>query len=407
MVFYLLKIVNYLHNQIPPNMKQFFLLLSLLSFSGAPAQTPEQYLKAMKDSLSDVESFQYKALMRTKSMGSDDFEDRHFEVYARKNHLFNEANYRFDWQIVERKKNIDRIFFFVNNDFFSVSNVNRFALHMPNIYRLAPDDFYEFKRWQLFFDELTEDPDSLHRGKPMHFDSTFSNGKLLEINIQTHEIANKILCLNKQTLFPERMIDIQMDKTMNLSQVIEVHLSEIQLNAPLPDSVLSPQFYHEKDFEFVPPTPVTPRSGRVAEPVRDQKFATLLAQSPLIMSTGDTTTLEKIEGELFLVDFWHMSCAPCLQALPYLQSLHEKYGSKGFKVIGINCHNIESKSSTARKLKERGIDYPNYFIENAYSRTLEIRSFPTLMLLNKNKEVIASGSSSMSNLEKLIKENLK
>ncbi|MFM9951643.1 MAG: TlpA family protein disulfide reductase [Saprospiraceae bacterium] len=388
-------------------MKQIFLLLSLLSFSGAFAQTPEQYLRDMKNSLSDVESFQYKALMRTKSMGSDEFKDRYFEVYARRNHLYNEANYRFDWQIVERRKDLDLIFFFVNNDFFSVSNANRFALHMPNIYRLAPTDFYEFKRWQVFFDELTEDPDSLHKGKPMRFDSTFSDGEMLEINIQTYEIANKILCLNKQTLFPERMIDIQMDKTMNLSQVIEVHLSEIQLNAPLPDSVLSPQFYHEKDFEFVPPTPVTPRSGRVAEPVRDQKFATLLAQSPLIMSTGDTTTLEKIEGQLFLIDFWYLSCAPCLQALPYLQSLHEKYGSKGFKVIGINCQDMEDKSSAARKLKERGIDYPMYFIEKSYSRTLDIKAFPTLMLLNKNKEVIASGLGSIGNLEKLIEENLK
>jgi len=388
-------------------MKQIFLLLSLLSFSGAFAQTPEQYLKAMKDSLSDVESFQYKALMRTKSMGSDEFKDRHFEVYARRNHLFNGANYRFDWQIMERKKNIDLIFFFVNNDFFSVSNINRFALHMPNIYRLAPDDFYEFKRWQLFFDELTEDPDSLHRGKPMRFDSTFSDGELLEINIQTHEVANKILCLNKQTLFPERMIDIQTDKTMNLSYVIEVHLSEIQLNAPLPDSVLSPQFYLNKGFEFVPPAPVTPRAGPLAEPFRDQKFATLLAQYPLIMPTGDTITLEKLEGELFLVDFWHMGCAPCLQALPYLQSLQEKYEPKGFKVVGINCQDIKSKSSTARKLKEKGIDYPTYFIEKSYSHTLDIKAFPTLMLLNKNKEVIASGLGSIGNLEKLIEENLK
>lgn len=388
-------------------MKQIFLLLSLLSFSGAPAQTPEQYLRAMKDSLSDVESFQYKALMRSKYMGSDAFKDRYFEVYARKNHLFNGANYRFDWQIVERKKNIDLIFFFVNNDFFSVSNVNRFALHMPNIYRLAPTDFYEFKRWQLFFDELTEDPDSLHRGKPMHFDSTFSNGELLEINIQTHEIANKILCLNKQTLFPERMIDVNREKTMDLSQVFEVHLSEIQLNAPLPDSVLSPQFYLNKGFEFVPPAPVTPRSEPLAEPVRDQKFATLLAQSPLTMPTGDTTTLEKLEGELFLVDFWYMACAPCLKALPYLQSLHEKYGPKGFKVIGINCQDIEYKSSAARKLKEKGIDYPTYFIEKSYSRTLDIKAFPTLMLLDKNKKVIASGLGRIGNLEKLIEENLK
>lgn len=388
-------------------MKQILLLLSLLSFTGAHAQTPEQYLKAMKDSLSGIESFQYKALMRSKSAGSDEFKDRHFEVYARRNYLFNEANYRFDWQIVERKKNFDLIFFFVNNNFFSVSNINRFVSHESNIYHLAPGHFYEFMRSLVFFDELTEDPDSLHRENPMQFDSTFSNGELLEINIQTHEMADKILCLNKQTLFPERMIDIQKEKTMNLSHVIEVHLSEIQLNAPLPDSVLSPQFYLNKGFEFVPPSPVKPRSGPLVEPFRDQKFATLLAQSPLILSTGDTTTLEKLESELFLIDFWYLSCRPCLKALPYLQSLHEKYSTQGLKVVGINCQDIEDRASVVRKLSEFGIHYPNYFIEKSYSHTLEIKGFPTLMLLNKNKKVIASGLGSIGNLEKLIAENLK
>jgi thiol-disulfide isomerase/thioredoxin/outer membrane lipoprotein-sorting protein len=382
-------------------------LCNLFSFTSAPAQTPEQYLSAMKDSLSDIESFQYKALMRSKSTGSDEFKDRHFEVYARRNHLFNEANYRFDWQIVERRKDYTLIFFFINNDFFSVVSDKRFVLHNQNVYRLSQGEFFEAMRGLVFFDELTEDPDSLHKSKSKQFQETFTNGALLEINIQTFEAENKILCLNKKTLFPERVIHTYRPPALDMEQVFDVQLSEISLNTPLPDSVLSPQFYHGKGFDFVPPKPVTPRSGPLTEPVRDQKFATLLAQSPLIMATGDTTTLEKIEGELFLIDFWYLSCAPCLQALPYLQSLHEKYGAKGFKVIGINCQDIEYKSSAARKLKERGIDYPTYFIEKSYSRTLDIKAFPTLMLLNKNKEVIASGLGSIGNLEKLIEENLK
>ena len=58
-------------------MKQLLLLLPLFLFTRAHAQTPEQYLSAMKDSLSDIESFQYKALMRFKSTSSDAFKDRY------------------------------------------------------------------------------------------------------------------------------------------------------------------------------------------------------------------------------------------------------------------------------------------------------------------------------------------
>ncbi|NUO01834.1 MAG: TlpA family protein disulfide reductase, partial [Saprospiraceae bacterium] len=175
----------------------------------------------------------------------------------------------------------------------------------------------------------------------------------------------------------------------------------------LPDSVLSPRYYIEKGFNFIPPKPLEPKPESISEPLRDQKFANLLVKSPLILPTGDTTMLERLDSSLLLIDFWYMSCPPCIKAMPYLQNLEKKYGPRGLKLIGINCQDIENKASVARKLNEIGIQYTNYFIEKVYSKTLDIKGYPTMILLNKNREVIASGLGRIENLEFLIEKELK
>ncbi|NUO03666.1 MAG: hypothetical protein HUU01_23880, partial [Saprospiraceae bacterium] len=182
-----------------PDMKTLQLLLFFLcSAAFAEAQTPEQYLNAMKDTLTGVETFQYKALMRTKRMGGDQFKDRHFEVYAKWNPQYSGINYPFDWQIIERKKGYDLIFFFINNDFFSVVNSEKFVVHDQNVYHLDKHSFFEYMRWLVFFDELSGAPAGTYTGSSMKFDDNYTTEELLAINIKTFETVDRVLCLNKK-----------------------------------------------------------------------------------------------------------------------------------------------------------------------------------------------------------------
>lgn len=46
-------------------------------------------------------------------------------------------------------------------------------------------------------------------------------------------------------------------------------------------------------------------------------------------------TLASMRGQVVLLDFWATWCAPCLETMPRLERLHEKYKSRGLAVVGL------------------------------------------------------------------------
>jgi thiol-disulfide isomerase/thioredoxin len=51
---------------------------------------------------------------------------------------------------------------------------------------------------------------------------------------------------------------------------------------------------------------------------------------------GDTVALDKLRGKVVYVDFWASWCGPCRRSFPWMNEMQQKYGAKGFVVVGIN-----------------------------------------------------------------------
>ncbi|MDF1698591.1 MAG: TlpA disulfide reductase family protein [Saprospiraceae bacterium] len=103
---------------------------------------------------------------------------------------------------------------------------------------------------------------------------------------------------------------------------------------------------------------------------------------------GKTINLTDFKGELVLVDFFYKSCYPCMQAIPGLQALHEKYGDKGLNVIGIDPFDTIEEDNIDEFLTKRGVTYTILLSDRDIPKTYNVSGYPTLYLVDKGGKIL-------------------
>lgn len=53
--------------------------------------------------------------------------------------------------------------------------------------------------------------------------------------------------------------------------------------------------------------------------------------------TDDSISLNNLKGQYVLLDFWFIGCGPCIQSIPMLNELQNKFSNDRLSVIGVNC----------------------------------------------------------------------
>lgn len=72
------------------------------------------------------------------------------------------------------------------------------------------------------------------------------------------------------------------------------------------------------------------------------------AAPPFALPTakGDMVTLDQLRGKVVYVDFWASWCAPCRRSFPWMNEMQQKYGARGFVIVGVN---VDKKRVDAEK----------------------------------------------------------
>ena len=99
-------------------------------------------------------------------------------------------------------------------------------------------------------------------------------------------------------------------------------------------------------------------SAYASETTQKAKVDLSIMELPITLASGKTVTLQQIKGSKPLyLKFWASYCRDCLQQMPHLQSLNQKYGDK-IQIVAVNFGVNEEKNSVESIQKQFGLQMP-------------------------------------------------
>jgi len=125
-------------------------------------------------------------------------------------------------------------------------------------------------------------------------------------------------------------------------------------------------------------------------------------------SDNELLSLEELKGEnLTIIDFWATWCKPCTKAMPKLNDLYNQYKDSGLNVIGISCDGPRSIGKVDLVARSLQIDYEILKdIDCEVMGENNFQAFPTLVILNKDNEIVHVHEGFVSGDEKEIEKKI-
>jgi len=99
-----------------------------------------------------------------------------------------------------------------------------------------------------------------------------------------------------------------------------------------------PYGYTQARYEYLPIMPLD--SGSAAPLITGQRI--------IDGTVSDALDTVRFEGKVTLLDFWYMSCAPCIMAIPAMDSIRAELPRDSFQIISVNS--IDGNANGRRRL---------------------------------------------------------
>jgi peroxiredoxin len=105
---------------------------------------------------------------------------------------------------------------------------------------------------------------------------------------------------------------------------------------------------------------------------------------------GQKISLYELRGKIVLIDFWATWCGPCLEELPNIHKIWERYHNNGLVVIGISLDKEEGK--IREFLDEGGFLYSHVWDKDRQiSDSYKVVGVPTVFLIDKKGQIVSVG----------------
>ncbi|GAC1673271.1 MAG: redoxin domain-containing protein [Candidatus Acidiferrum sp.] len=132
---------------------------------------------------------------------------------------------------------------------------------------------------------------------------------------------------------------------------------------------------------------------------------------------GKDVSLSQFKGQVVLVNFWATWCGPCREEIPGLIALQQKYGAKGFTVLGI-AMDEEGKKAVAPYVANERFDVHGQKLPMSYPIVLGndeaadkfggLFGLPTSILISRSGKQVKhiSGAANEEEFSEMIESQL-
>ncbi|HIJ21647.1 MAG: TlpA family protein disulfide reductase [Gammaproteobacteria bacterium] len=101
---------------------------------------------------------------------------------------------------------------------------------------------------------------------------------------------------------------------------------------------------------------------------------------------GDSQSLTQLRGKVVLVNFWASWCPPCIEEMPSMNHIYQRYKAHGLEIAAINFQ--ESPSEISQFMAKVKIDFPVLFdLDGEVAQQWNVFSMPTSFLVDRSGRV--------------------
>ena len=124
-------------------------------------------------------------------------------------------------------------------------------------------------------------------------------------------------------------------------------------------------------------------------------------------SNGNNFTLDSLKGKVIVLNFWFIGCKPCVEEIPDLNRIQEKFKDKDVVFLAVT---FDSKKKLEEFVKKKPFNFTLVPDNMKIIRQFYVNSYPTTILIDKDRKIHLVDDllvfDLMNKIEKMIKQYL-
>jgi peroxiredoxin len=103
---------------------------------------------------------------------------------------------------------------------------------------------------------------------------------------------------------------------------------------------------------------------------------------------GRQVSLSDFKGKIVLVNFWATWCPPCIEEMPSMEKLYQRFKGEDFVLLAVNAEE-NGKQLVEGFLKKHNFSFPILLDEDAKVQQLfNVFRFPETVIINRHGEIV-------------------